>query len=61
MLTFVTVWVLTVVNNQYSAPVVYQHTYATQQICEKRAKYYKKMWYEANCDFQQVPVYIPKK
>lgn len=65
MITWVTVWVLTVISTEYTnnAPTSYQLTYATQEQClrqgerihnkVKSGKYY--------CDFQQVPMYIPKE
>ena len=58
MITWVTVWVLTV---QYSAfnnnNTAYQLNYSSKSICEKQiAKHTKKHSAEARCDFQQTPV-----
>lgn len=63
MITWITVWVLTVqysyFNNNNTS---YQLTYATQQLCEKQiSNHTKKHSSEARCDFEQVPIYTPKK
>lgn len=56
MITWVTVWVLTVQYNPYSDNnVSYQLTYRTKQTCLIEAKKHKG---EARCDFQQIPMVI---
>lgn len=62
MITWVTVWVLTVqhindigVNGKNSH--VYQLTYATREICMKQKKFHETSYKVVRCDFQQVPVY----
>lgn len=66
MITWLTVWVLTVellndgsVNGKNSQS--YQLTYATQNVCEKQRKRHAGFSYRSRCDFQQVPVVAPKK
>lgn len=66
MITWLTVWVLTVelinytgVNGKNSHS--YQLTYATQSVCEKQRKRHAGLVYKSRCDFQQVPVVTPKK
>lgn len=62
MITFVTVWVLTVIRNDFAnsyAPTSYQLTYATQKLCLEQAD--KLIRYRSvTCNFQQVPIYVPK-
>lgn len=62
MITWVTVWVLSLYYGYIDSMVATQQTYATQQICERRVKYYNENIRKATarCDFQQVPIYIPK-
>lgn len=66
MITWLTVWVLTVelvndrgVNGKNSHS--YQLTYATQSVCEKQRERHDGHAYQSRCDFQQVPVVTPKK
>ena len=59
MITWVTVWVLTVVfdntgSSRYVRRDSYQFTYATQSICEKQRLNHKGNI--TRCDFQQIPV-----
>ena len=57
MITWVTVWVLTVhtpVGNYGSYS--YQLSYASQKTCEEQRKKYKDDFRVARCDFQQVPM-----
>ena len=68
MITWVTVWVLTVhgVDKGYreTGSYIYQLSYATQALCEKQKKNHERGgrdWKKARCDFQQVPVVMPKK
>lgn len=61
MITWVTVWVLTVVfdetgSNGYVRRDSYQLQYATQAICEKQRKNHVQYGKTTRCDFQQVPV-----
>ena len=57
MITWVTVWVLTVYVDNYSNKAdSYQLTYATQSVCEKQIARHKKQDRNARCDFQQIPV-----
>ncbi|MFW1826681.1 MULTISPECIES: hypothetical protein [Acinetobacter] len=61
MITWVTVWVLTVfTGSEYMGnyrPSNFQLQYATQAICEKRkAEHLKRGVSTARCDFQQIPV-----
>lgn len=64
MITWVTVWVLTmVIDKGYSYDAVrdsYQLTYATQKTCIKQGELIKKTnsSYTYRCDFQQVPVVV---
>lgn len=57
MITWVTVWVLTVFtgSNYYGhqRPSNFQLQYATQEICEKQRKNHSGT---TRCDFQQIPV-----
>lgn len=58
MITWVTVWVLTVQYSWYNTNnTSYQLTYASQKTCEQQmVKHTKKTSSEARCDFQQIPV-----
>ncbi|MFW2042277.1 hypothetical protein ACG94V_12820 [Acinetobacter sp. ULE_I001] len=62
MITWVTVWVLTVSFNSDSynrtdnLRAYYQLQYATQSICEKQRKNHEQGSKKARCDFQQIPV-----
>lgn len=63
MITWVTVWVLTMVadntgSNSYVRRDTYQLTYATQKTCIKQGERIKKTnhIYTYRCDFQQVPM-----
>lgn len=63
MITWVTVWVLTMVAddtgpNSYVRRDTYQLTYATQKTCIKQGERIKKTnhIYTYRCDFQQVPL-----
>ena len=56
MITWVTVWVLTVHGNISSKNTQYQLTYAKQETCLKQLEKHKKSAYIARCDFQQIPV-----
>lgn len=67
MISWVTVWVLTVhgVDKGYHelSSYTYQLSYATQALCEKQKKNHERGgvdWKKARCDFQQVPVYKEK-
>lgn len=56
MITWVTVWVLTV--SQYKGDG-YQLTYATQKACIHQMKKHKKeRYFDVRCDFQQIPVVV---
>lgn len=57
MITWITVWVLTVYDTQYQKSVNYQLTYATREICMKQKKFHETSYKVVRCDFQQVPVY----
>lgn len=61
MITWLTVWVLTVYDVQYQKSINYQLTYATKEICEKQKKYHESVYKNARCDFQQIPIYKPMK
>lgn len=58
MITWVTVWVLTVQTcYDCNSNTAHQLTCATKEICEKQlAKYSKSYSNSARCDFQQIPV-----
>lgn len=62
MITWVTVWVLTVTTDRYqlNQPNTYQLTYATQSICEKQGSKLDTIRSRHTCNFQQVPIYLPK-
>lgn len=60
-MTWVTVWVLTVIFNDtgsssYVRRDSYQLQYATQSICERQKESHTKNGATARCDFAQVPV-----
>ena len=57
MITWVTVWVLTVSYSYSGGASHYKLTYATQEICEKQRKQHENQYKASRCDFQQVPVY----
>ena len=61
MITWVTVWILTVqhindfgVNGKNSH--TYQLQYATQKICERQRKNHESGHNITSCDFQQIPL-----
>ena len=57
MITWVTVWVLTVYSTRQQDSVNYQLTYATQVTCLKELDKHKEVRrMEARCDFQQIPM-----
>lgn len=58
MITWVTVWVLTVTvtSNSYGVKSHYQLQYGKQSICEKQIKNHIGGRVAARCDFQQIPV-----
>ena len=64
MITWVTVWVLTMVNDNYFSGTArrdsYQLTYANQETCIKQGERIKKTneTYSYRCDFQQVPMVV---
>ena len=65
MITWVTVWVLTIGfwedGYQKGGPSAYQLQYATQDICEKQKKnHVNRSEYKGfmRCDFQQIPVVV---
>lgn len=65
MLTWVTVWVLTVFTGSshqgYYRPSNFQLQYATQETCIKQKEVHiKRGVSSARCDFQQVPIYKGK-
>ena len=55
MITWVTVWVLTVSYTNGGASH-YQLQYANQEICEKQRKNHQAIYKDSRCDFQQIPV-----
>ena len=61
MITFVTVWVLTVTSSDTPRgdTISYQLTYATQKICLDQAEKFTQ-YRSVTCNFQQVPIYLPK-
>jgi len=64
MITWVTVWVLTVhtaLNSRSNS--TYQLSYATQRTCLSQAKKHDRLrgGTYASCDFQQIPVYTGGK
>lgn len=60
MITWVTVWVLTVSTQWHLSGGAfdskYQLQYATQEICEKQRKNHKGPYKYTRCDFQQIPM-----
>jgi len=60
VITWVTVWVLTVsyidIGGHSGGASHYQLQYATQSICEKQRKNHKGSFKASRCDFQQIPV-----
>lgn len=62
MITWVTVWVLTMVNTYESSGLTkrdsYQLIYAKQETCIKQGEKIKKTHvdYSYRCDFQQIPM-----
>lgn len=61
MITWITVWVLTVNTNIYgNSNSAYQLTYATQKTCLIQANKHKRLRSNTHtsCDFQQIPVVI---
>ncbi|QHJ83913.1 MAG: hypothetical protein [Caudoviricetes sp.] len=62
MITFVTVWVLTVTRTDFmnTAPTTYQLQYATQKICLEQAEKFTR-YRSVTCNFQQAPIYVPKE
>ena len=65
MVTWVTVWVLTVTQQQrhsFERETKHQFTYATQQICEKQGRAItNREGGRYTCNFQQIPIYLPKE
>lgn len=61
MITWLTVWVLTVYDAQYEKSVNYQLTYATRELCVKQKKFHETSTRVVRCNFQQVPVYVGGK
>lgn len=64
MITWVTVWVLTVtyvnISGHSGGATSYQLQYATQNICEKQRENHKSDYKRTRCDFAQIPVYKGK-
>ena len=64
MITWVTVWILTVVidsNYMYkSRATTYQLSYSSQSVCERQRKNHQGMDRTTRCNFQQIPVVINK-
>lgn len=64
MITWLTVWVLTVsyaeMHSEAGAASYYQLEYATQSICEKQRVNHIGSYKSSRCDFKQVPIWIPK-
>lgn len=62
MITWVTVWVLTMVNDNYFSGAArrdsYQLTYRTQETCLEQGEKIKRTdnRYTYRCDFQQIPM-----
>ena len=55
MITWVTVWVLTVVGSGTHA-TTYQLEYRTQQTCLTEMKKHIQNSYKPRCDFKQIPM-----
>lgn len=66
MITWVTVWVLTVTTNtssyqrQDNLRAYYQLQYSSQKVCEDNRKYHSSSIRTTRCDFQQIPVVVNK-
>lgn len=62
MITWITVWVLTVPykDNMTARAYSYQLTYATQDLCLKQIGNHSAGLNKSRCDFQQIPVVINK-
>lgn len=66
MITWVTVWVLTMISDHSFSGTArrdtYQLTYEKQETCFKQGKKIKKTSnnYTYRCDFQQIPVVVNK-
>lgn len=64
MITWITVWVLTVIididTSERARATSYQLTYATKEICEKQRKNHIHSNSRTKCNFQQVPIYKDK-
>lgn len=58
MITWVTVWVLTVYTPYGNGKYLYQLQYATQKTCEIQRKNHLRERVSARCDFQQVPIVV---
>ena len=61
MITWVTVWVLTVTHAKRYGSFTeshYQLQYASQVICEKQRKNHESALKISRCDFQQIPVVV---
>lgn len=60
MITWVTVWILTVNyiddGDKESGATSYQLQYATQAICEKQRSKHSGFEISTRCDFQQIPM-----
>ena len=60
MITWVTVWVLTVsytnISGHSGGASHYQLQYANQAICEKQRKNHQAIYKDSRCDFQQMPI-----
>lgn len=61
MLTWITVWVLTVtyvdISGEAGGATSYQLEYASQSICEKQRLNHVGSHKASRCDFKQVPVF----
>ena len=60
MITWITVWVLTVSRVDSQSAYSHQLQYMTQETCEKQRQYHKGNLKASRCDFQQVPIVINK-
>lgn len=57
MVTWVTVWILTVASlDGHAGKNAYQLQYATKDICEKQKNHHKNQHNKVRCDFQQIPL-----
>lgn len=58
MITWITVWVLTVTSTSesYGIKSHYQLTYSTQDTCLKQIQNHTSRKTQAQCNFQQVPI-----